>query len=192
MKKILVILGHPRSDSLCGSLAAEYVRGAEENGIEVRFIKLGEMQFDPVLRFANPKKQTLETDLLKAQEYIQWANHLVFVYPTWWLGMPALLKGFFDRAFIGGFAYQYEKGSPLPKKLLKGKTARLMVTMDAPPVYHYLSYLAAGHFVMKKGILSFCGIGPTSVSNFGSVKYSSEAKRTRWLKEAHQMGRMGA
>lgn len=101
----------------------------------MRQLKLGEMQFDPILRDGYNHSQTLEPDLLEAQRQIHWAEHLVFVYPVWWGGIPALLKGFFDRVFLPGFAFKYRNRSQLWDKLLKGRTADLLVTLDTPPWY---------------------------------------------------------
>jgi len=136
MKKILVILGHPDNTSFCHSLAQAYVSGAKESGLEVREIKLGELKFDPVLWNGYQKIQELEPDLVEAQKLIQWSNHLVFIYPNWWGAMPALMKGFFDRAFLPGFAFKYRENSSLWDKLLLGRTAHLMITMDTPAWYY--------------------------------------------------------
>jgi putative NADPH-quinone reductase len=88
--------------------------------------------------------------LINAQNDITWAEHLTLVYPIWWGGIPALLKGFFDRVFLPGFAFKYRKGSPFPDKLLKGRTAHLLVTMDTPPWYYRWVYRMPGLHQMRK------------------------------------------
>ncbi|MDH5389479.1 MAG: NAD(P)H-dependent oxidoreductase, partial [Gammaproteobacteria bacterium] len=110
-KKILVILGHPDEESFCGALAKAYIEGAKDSGNEVHTINLGELKFDPVLWKGYSKIQELEPDLVNAQELMQWSNHIVFIYPNWWGTMPALMKGFFDRAFLPGFAFKYRDNS---------------------------------------------------------------------------------
>ena len=117
-KRILVILGHPAQDSLCGALAQAYVKGAEAAGHEVRSLALGSLRFDPILREGYNCIQPLEPDLLAAQEAITWAQHLVFVYPIWWGSIPALLKGFFDRVLLPGFAFRFRKDSLMADGLL--------------------------------------------------------------------------
>jgi len=104
-KRILVILGHPVTDSFCGALSKSYIDGAQAAGNDVRFIALGSVAFDPVLRNGYAIAQALEPDLASAQAMISWAQHIVFVYPLWWGAMPALLKGFIDRVFLRGFAF---------------------------------------------------------------------------------------
>jgi len=110
---ILVILGHPDTNSFCGSLTKAYIDSAKASGSEVRELQLGKLEFDPILWNGYNKIQELEPDLAKAQELILWSNHIVFVYPNWWGAMPALMKGFFDRVFLPGFAFKYRENSQL-------------------------------------------------------------------------------
>lgn len=93
-KRILMVYGTPKTISLCHALAEAYTQGARSEGHVVRVLKLGELDFDPVLHSGYEQSQTLEHDLLEAQRQIHWAEHLVFVYPVWWGGLPALLTGF--------------------------------------------------------------------------------------------------
>ena len=151
-KNILIILGHPDIDSFCGSLAKAYLDGAKSGGSEVRELKLSELKFDPILWKGYNKIQELESDLVKAQELIQWSNHIVFVYPNWWGAMPALMKGFFDRVFLPGFAFKYRDDSQFWDKLLSGRTAHLMVTMDTPPWYYRWIYHRPGHNEMNDSL----------------------------------------
>jgi len=185
---ILVILGHPDKNSFCGSLAKAYIDGAKASGSEVREIQLGELEFDPILWNGYHKIQELEPDLEKAQELIQWSNHIVFVYPNWWGAMPALMKGFFDRVFLPGFAFKYGEGSSIPEKLLTGRTAQLMVTMDTPAWYYRWIFHRPGHNQMKRTILEFCGIKVTKISEFTPIQASSQAQREKWIALAKEYG----
>ena len=187
-KKILVILGHPDSNSFCNSIARAYVEGAVEAGAEIQELKLGDLTFDPVLWNGYNKIQELEPDLVKAQELICWANHLVFIYPNWWGAMPALLKGFFDRVFLPGFAFKYGEGTSLPTKLLTGRTAHLMVTMDTPAWYYRWVFHRPGHNQMKRTILEFCGIKVVKISEFAPVRDSSQELREKWIAIAKKHG----
>lgn len=180
-KKIVLILGHPQTDSLCGALAAAYQQGAEAAGHQVRRLALGELEFEPLLHHGYGQQQDLEPDLQAAQQAILWADHLVLVYPTWWGGMPALLKGFIDRVFLPGFAFKYRNGSSLWDKLLSGRSAQLLVTMDSPPWYFRFINRMPGHHQMKRTILEFCGIRPVQIHSFGPVRGSTPEQRQRWL-----------
>jgi putative NADPH-quinone reductase len=182
-KRVLVILGHPSNDSFCGALADTYVRAATQAGHEVRLLRLDALGFDPVLHEGYQQVQPLEPDLLKAQADITWAEHLVFVYPIWWGGIPALMKGFFDRTFLSGFAFKYREGKAFPDKLLKGRTAHLLVTMDTPPWYYKWIYHMPGLHQVRKTTLAFCGIKPLKTLTFGPLLGSVPAQREAWLKQ---------
>lgn len=188
-KRILVILGHPANSSFCAALADSYIAGAEAGGHKVQRIALGELSFDPVLHNGYASIQPLEASLLAAQTAITWAQHLVFVYPLWWGAMPALLKGFIDRVFLPGFAFKYREGSVFWDRLLVGRSAHLLVTMDTPPWYFRWVYRMPGHNQMKRTILEFSGIKPVAISNFGPIKDCSLQQREKWLASAHALGR---
>ncbi len=187
-QKIVVILGHPAADSLCGALASSYVQSARAVGAEVRMLALGALRFNPVLGAGHYGDQPLEPDLLAAQADLLWAEHLVWVYPIWWGAMPALMKGFIDRVLLPGFAFKYRQGSSLWDKLLQGRSAELLVTMDSPPWYFRWVTRMPGHHQMKKAILEFCGISPVRVHNFGPVRTAGEDRRLQWLNRAAQLG----
>lgn len=189
MKKILLILGHPVKDTFSDSLRESYKKGALASGAEVREICLRKLKFDLNFSEGYRGNQQLEPDLVKAQEDISWADHLVLIYPNWWSTFPALLKGFFDRTFLPGFAFNYRKGSLLWDKLLTGRSARIIVTMDTPPWYYWLVYRRPGHNAMKRGILEFCGIRPVRITTIGSLKISSEKKRLSWIKKVENLGK---
>lgn len=186
---ILVVLGHPSGESFCAALARTYVEAARSSGHEVRLLALGEMTFDPILRHGYRCIQPLEPDLAAAQEAILRAEHLVFVFPLWWGSMPALLKGFFDRAWLPGFAYQFRDRSPFWDKLLTGRSAHLLVTMDTPPWYHRWVAGRPGLRQMEQAILEFSGIEPVRCTELGPMKRSSPEQRRRWLEQAAEMAR---
>lgn len=186
-KRILVILGHPSRDSFCGALADSYVKAAESAGHEVRLLRLGALKFNPILHEGYKQIQTLEPDLIDAQAAIAWAQHLTWVYPIWWGGMPALMKGFLDRVFLPGFAFKFRPGAAFPEQLLKGRSAHLLVPMDTPPWYFKWVYRMPGLHQMRKTTLEFCGIKPLKTLAVGPMVGSSAAKRTRWLAQAEAL-----
>lgn len=188
-KNITVILGHPNSVSYCAALAEAYVQSASAAGHQVKFFKLGELQFDPILRHGYQQRQELEPDLLELQSAISWANHLVLVYPTWWGAMPALLKGLFDRVLLPGFAFKYRENSQFWDKLLAGRSAHALVTMDTPPWFYRLFNHMPGHHQLKKTILGFCGFNPIKITTFGSVRQTSAAQREKWLQKTIDFAR---
>jgi len=189
MKRILIINGHPDKQSFCFELAKNYKKGADSAATECKLVNLIDLKFNPILGGGYRQRTELEPDLLMMQQEITKADHIVLVYPTWWATYPALLKGFIDRVFLPGFAFKYRENSPLWDKLLVGKTARLIVTMDSPKWYYSLFMKNAGHRSMKKGTLEFCGIKPVQITSFGMLKSSDEAKRKNWFSLVEKLGR---
>lgn len=187
-KRILIIVGHPRTGSFSHALAEAYRDGAASAGHSVSVIDLATLAFDPVLHAGYATPQSLEPALADAQRAIAAADHLVFAYPNWWGSMPAILKGFIDRTFLPGFAFRYRKGSQWWDKLLTGKSARLLVTMDTPPFYYRWIYRAPGHNQMRRTILEFCGVKPVRISTFAPARFSTPEKRQQWLADARKLG----
>jgi NAD(P)H dehydrogenase (quinone) len=184
--KTLVIFGHPNSDSLCGAVAEQYIKAATQHS-QVQVLCLGDLEFQPYSLGYN-KPLALEPDLEHAQELILWAEHLVFVYPTWWGNLPALLSGFLERVLLPGFAFQYRKNSKLWDKLLAGKTARIMTTMDSPVWWHFLTTFAPGINALKQAVLEFCGVSKIKTTIFPEVRASSLEQRQKWLARAAHLG----
>lgn len=189
MKKIAIINGHPNKDSFNFGIAKAYREGALASGAEVREITIAEMKFDPVLHFGYQKRMELEPDLLKAWEIILWADHLVWIHPVWWGGLPAMMKGFIDRLFLPGFAYKYRENSVWWDKLLKGKTAHIITTLDQPGWYYWLLYGKPSINQLKKSTLEFCGVKPVKVTYIGIIRNSTEKQRAKWLQEVKKLGK---
>jgi len=188
MKNILIINAHPDKESLCTELALNYQSGAEAAGARCKLVHLTDLQFDPILRQGYRQVMPLEPDLLKMQQDLFAADHLVMVYPNWWGTYPALLKGFIDRMFLPGFAFKFKEKSVFQEKLLTDKTARLIVTMDTPAWYYSLIYKQPGHRSMKKGILEFAGIKPVKITSFSPVKSATPQQRSKWLAKVNKLG----
>jgi putative NADPH-quinone reductase len=189
-QRILIVNGHPDAASFGGLLADRYAQGATAAGAEVRRVNLRDLDFDPILHAGYKTIQPLEPDLVAVQQDVLWADHLVFAYPVWWGAMPALLKGFLDRAFLPGFAFRFASPTSYQwKGLLAGRSARLIVTMDGPPSIIRLLYSDPAIKMMKGMTLEFCGVRPVRVKYVGSVKRATRARRLLWEMQAEDLGR---
>jgi len=189
MKKILIINGHPNTDAFCFGLAASYKKGAINAGAQVKEISVRELNFNPNLAFGYQKRTELEPDLLEAWEKIKWADHLVWVNPVWWGGLPAITKGFIDRVFLPGFAFQYRDNSVWWDKLLKGKTAHIITTLDTPSWYYRFVYGRPSVNQLKKTVLGFCGIKPVKVTYIQPIRNSTIEFRNKWLGKVEMLGK---
>lgn len=187
-KKILIILGHPAlmRETFCESLARTYNIGAEHAGHEVKFIKIADLSFDPLLHEGYKGNQSLEPDIAAAQDLMLWADHWVIVYPLWQFMMPALLKGFLERTLTKGFAYDFNAVHSGVYKPLKGKTVRLIQTMGMPGFYYRLFYKSHGEKALKN-MLEFCGLN-VKATFLGMVESLNQEKRAQYLKQAENLG----
>ena len=190
MKNILIIDGHPDEKSLCASMALHYMTGARHAGYETKLIKLRELEFDLNLHYGYRERTYLEPDLLETIEYMKDADHLVFVYPTWWGTFPALFKGFIYRTFLPGITYTRSAGHKWGK-LLKGKTGSIITTMDAPLWYNRFYYKKPGNNALKKATLQYCGVKRVKITAFSPIKSSTDEKRKKWISEIEQLGIQG-
>ena len=188
MQKILIINGHPNPDSFNYGIAAAYKQGALTAGAEVKEIVVADLNFSPNLKFGYQKRTDLEPDLLDALEKIKWCEHMVWIHPVWWGGLPAMLKGFIDRVFLPGFVFQYRENSVWWDKLLSGKTARIITTLDQPSWYYWLMFGRPSVNQLKKSTLEFCGVKPVKVSYVGPLRNSNAEFRAEQLKKIEQLG----
>jgi len=190
-KRIAVILGHPDPDParFGRALAAAYARGAQAAGHEVRMIPVATLDF-PVLRRAQDWQEAdAPAAIREAQATVAWAGHLVILFPLWLGDMPALLKAFLEQLLRPGFAFTKAAPGRPWKTLLKGKSARLVVTMGMPAFFYRLFYRAHSVASLRRNILAFCGIGPVRSTFIGMVEGSQDARRRDWLEEMTQLGR---
>lgn len=190
MKKILVFLGNPSTDSYTGRLAEAYAAGAEEAGFEVERVNIADMNFDPILHAGYREIQALEPDLVMLQEKIKAADHVVFIYPNWWCTMPAVLKGMFDRMWLPGFAFNFDKVTKKLIQRLKGKTARVIIVAGThSPLKTWWKF---GDYTneIAHGILGFAGF-KVKVSAFGPSEKVAQPLLDKWAEKVRKLGSKG-
>lgn len=193
-KKIVILLGHPNAETLCGSMAMLYEAAAKKAGHEVTRFNIGELKFDPILHKGYKVIQNTEPDLVRVQEAIRAADHFVIIYPVWWVNMPAILKGFFDRIWLPGFAFRYRKTPDGRRKifwdrLLLGKTARIITFSSTHPWLLFLTLGSATH-TLAWGILRFAGM-QTATTAFGPSEAAPEWKKNEWRKKVVELATWG-
>lgn len=191
-KRILVLNGHPDPESYNVALTEAYVQGAQAGGAEVRVLHIRELDFNPNLEYGYRKRTELEPDLLAAREDIQWCQHLAVVHPVWWGSLPAIFKGFIDRLFLPGFAFEKREGSVWWDKLLSGRSGRIITTMDQPGLYYRIRYGQPSIRAMKALTMRFVGIWPVRTLVIGPIRLSKDAFRAKALKKAEAAGRRDA
>jgi putative NADPH-quinone reductase len=190
-KHILIIDGHPdaRADHYIHALSTAYRDGARSGGHQVRGIVVSQLSF-PLLRTSEDFKTGTPTGTIcKAQEWLAWADHVVILFPLWLGSMPALLKAFFEQVLRPGFAFGTGGGGLFPKrKLLAGKSARIIVTMGMPAWFYRGYFRAHSLKSLKRNILRSCGLQPVRACVVGAVETMSQAARGSWLSKIQRLG----
>ncbi len=192
-KRVVIIQGHPDAQSrhFGHSLADEYAKGCEDGGHEVRRIEVAKLDF-PLLRTKEEfEKGTPPASIAEAQDAIRWANHLVIIYPLWLGSMPALLKAFLEQILRPGFAFEYQKSGGIAKKLLAGKSARIVITMGMPAFVYRWIFGASDLKSLKRNTLWFCGISPVKTTLIGNIEGINAKRRMGWLDEMRGLGILG-
>ena len=191
--RILLLQGHPdpAGGHFLHALAGAYAEGAGQADIPVRAIDVARLDF-PVLRTqADWETGTAVPDIQSAQEAIKWCDHMAIFYPLWLGGMPALLKAFLEQALRPGFAISSRGDGSQWRRLLAGRSARVVVTMGMPaPVYRWF-FMAHSLKSLERNILALCGIRPVRESLIGMVASNNGAGRARWLARMRELGREG-
>lgn len=190
-KCIAIIQGHPdpAGHHLLNAMGDAYAEGASAAGHRARHIEVSKLDF-PLLRTqADFETGKLPPALVQARDDMRWAVHWVFLFPLWHGTMPALLKGFLEHIFRPGFAMEYsEKG--FPRRLLAGRSARIVVTMGMPVMLYRWYFGAYGVRGFERSMLSFAGIKPIRESFYG-LTFADDKKRARWIERLHRLGEQG-
>lgn len=191
-RRIVVIQGHPdpTQKHLLHVLADAYAEGAVQAGHTVRRIEVAELDF-PLLRSqADFEGGHMPAALDQPAEDLRWAEHWAFFLPLWHGTLPALLKGFLEQIFRPGFAMEY-RAKGMPKRLLAGRSARIVVTMGMPAAMYRWGFGAFGVRAFERSILSFAGIKPIRTSLLG-LTFAGDKVRASWIKSMHVFGRRAA
>ncbi len=192
-KRIALIQGHP--DPAGGhfghALADAYERSATEAGHQVKTITVARLGLPPLHNAREWEWQPVSEPIGETQRTLAWAEHVVIFFPLWLGDMPAVLKGFFEQVLRPGFAIGGAAQGRMPKKLLKGRSARIVVTMGMPALFYSVYYRAHSLKSLKRNILEFCGVSPVRTTLIGMVEGRKEA-REDWLMKLSVLGTRAA
>lgn len=191
MRKILIINANPDPESFNKAIAETYLESAKISGAEVKAIHLGELNFNPNLQFGYRKRTDLESDLLEAIELIKWSEHIVWIYPIWWIGYPAILKGFIDRTFLPNIFFLVGETYATTGEmigLLKGRSSHIINTADTTEKV-YIEDFSNVSIIQLKITLNLCGITDIKNTFFGPVVASTEDGRKKWLEKVAEIAK---
>lgn len=193
MSRISIVQGHPdpQGGHFCHALAESYAAGAKHGRHELRRVEVAQLDFPLLKSQAEYQNGPTPKALRGAQADLLWADHFVIVYPLWLGSLPAKLKGFLEQVFRPEVAFEVADSGMRWKKLLKGKSARIVVTMGMPaPVYRW--YFGAHSLKnLERNILGFIGIRPIRTTLIGMVEAMSDARRASWIQKLAELGELG-
>jgi len=195
--RILIINGHPdpRPERLCTAIADAYAAGAQAAGRQIRRIDVGALNVPLLHTMDQFRNEAPGAEMAAAQEAIRWATHIVFIHPLWLGGQPAMFRAFLEQVFRYGFALAdpgSASGSASASGLLKGRSARIIVTMGMPAIVFRLAFGAWGARAFERGVLWLCGVSPIRRTVLGGVETASLATRKVWLGKVRRLGAEGA
>lgn len=191
-KSILILQGHPHSGGkhFCHALADAYAAGAKAGGHQVKRLDLAALDF-PMLRDPADFLTAAPDAIRKAQDMVTWSNHMVVIYPLWLGTMPAVVKAFFEQLARNNFAIGASENGGWPRQMLKGRSARVIVTMGMPSMAYKLFFGAHGVRGFESGILGMSGIKPVRETLIGGAAGLSEKQAAQWFARIKALGEKG-
>ena len=190
-KRIYVLNGHPGETSLSKLFSQSYAEAATQAGHEVRITHLCDLEFDSDFGGGGYRNlKPLELDLKGVLDNLEWCSHVVLLTPMWWGGLPAKLKGLFDRVLLPGTAFNPREKTwmGMPRPLLKGRTGRLIMTTDTPNWFLRLVYKNAVVRQLRGQIFGFTGITPLHVTHFYEASEPLPKQVEEWSKKVANLG----
>jgi NAD(P)H dehydrogenase (quinone) len=189
MAKHLMIISLHRDEGFLTMGVKNLIEKLEGHGEEVSSRNLYELNFNPILTssdFIAMKQGQLPFDIAREQDFIKNADYLWFIFPIWWTSMPAILKGYIDRVFLNGFAYQLENDRPVG--LLTDKKVIILNSMGMSRKEYKLSGMfKAMELTIDKGVFEFTGMKVIAHKYFTSVMSVNEDTRETYLKEIAEL-----
>ena len=191
--KILIILGHPDSDSLNHAIAHAVREDLLNDGHEVMFHDLYHEGFFPLLAAEEIPDSCKIDQVVKAHcKELSSADIIVIIHPNWWGQPPAILKGWVDRVFRPGIAYRFAEGDGgegIPIGLLSASAAIVINTSNTPAVREQTAFGDPLEAIWKRCIFDLCGVRNFHRRMFSVVVTSTMEQRLRWIEEAKMLCR---
>jgi putative NADPH-quinone reductase len=188
--RVSAILGHPRPGSFNHAVAEAAVRALRDNGHDVRFHDLYAEGFDPILPPGEiPRNGFPDASVEEHCAELAEAEGIVIVHPNWWGQPPAVLKGWVDRVFRPGVAYEFAEGvgaEGILVGLLKARQALVFNTSNTPAELERKIYGDPLETLWKNCVFGACGVAGFLRKNYGMVVGSAREQRTRWLEDVRE------
>lgn len=192
MRKVLVVYCHPNPKSFTRAVLEAVEAGLRGGGAAVELVDLHAEGFDPVLVVdENRRRRDLDKveETRRYRDLVAWCDALVLVYPVWWGGFPAMLKGFVDRVFVSGLTYSFQgrpKDAVFPEGLMRGKEAHFFYTLDSPRL---VAWIDPGWLSNYFTVFKYCGFSSVRRHYLARLKLTAPEARADWLVEVERRAR---
>lgn len=187
--RVLVVYCHPNPKSFTHAVLEAVCAGLKAAGTSYDVVDLHAEHFDPVLVVDETRRRrdlgTVD-ETRRHRELVASAQTLVFVYPVWWGGFPAMLKGFIDRVFVSGLTYSFQqrpRDAVFPEGLMRGHAAHFFYTLDSPAL---VAWLDPGWLSNVFTVFRYCGFSPVKRHYLARLKLTTQAQREEWLAEVKE------
>lgn len=189
----LIVFNHPYGGSFCGAILAAVERGLKTGGHKCRVINLDQDDFDPVMRskdllaFVGAGRagedalDAIDDQVREYKGHLEWAEHLVMIFPIWWMTTPAMTKGFIDKVIFPAIAYDMKDGRLVSRLSLRKVT--VITTMNTPADIYREVFGNPLEGSLIKGTFRQIGIENIEWTSLNEVKQVSREQREAWLEE---------
>lgn len=189
--KTLIVFNHPYGGSYCAAVMAAVEKGLEKSGQPYKTINLDQDEFDPVMRskdliaFAGAGRTgeealgVVDETVMRYKGMLEWAEHLVMIFPIWWMTMPAMTKGFIDKVIFPAIAYTMDNGRLISRLQIKKVT--IITTMNTPAEAYRDLFNNAIEGSLINGTFKKIGIEDVRWISLNEVRQASDELRRLWL-----------
>lgn len=189
--RILIVQGHPDPSTphFCHALAEAYERGASQAGHDIRKIDVATLPLTFLRSQTEWETGEVPDYAREAQDAVLWADHIVVLFPLWMGGMPAVLRAWFEQSFRANFAFETTETGMV--RHLKGKSARLVVTMGMPSIFYRWYFGQPGTKLLRRSVLGFAGVSPIRQTLVGMIEKMPAERAGKLMSELEALGRKG-
>ena len=194
--KTLIVFSHPYGGSYCRAIMDAVVKGLKDSGQKFRIIDLDQDEFDPVMRakdllaFSSAGRvgeealEAVDDQVLEYKKDLEWADHLVMIFPIWWMTMPAMMKGFVDKAIFPAVAYKMQNGKLVSR--LPVRKVTIVTTMNTPADVYRDRFNNAIEGSLVNGTFRQIGIEDIQWISLNGVKQATNEQRVKWLQDIQE------
>lgn len=182
----VIIYAHPNPHSFTQAIVDAIAVQSKKSGCDTIIRDLYRLNFNPILSYQelyNTYQHIIPDEILYEQQLIQQADLITFAYPLWWMGFPAILKGYLDRVLSHGFAYKTEKG--ISEGLLSGKKLQQFILIGSNLAeYQQRGFTHSLKDTLVDGLFNYCGIYDIQHTIFDNIHLIDEQARQAILQQA--------